>query len=172
MAAVGLSTGRDAVKGTLVSAMTEAEGGVSDNSSSAGRQHLLGGHGVVFHADSKAPPSDITTEVTSTLPSPDVDNSVSTDTTSTTNNTAPATTNTAKQQKNKVKIPVPPKKLLKSVGQAISDWHMIEDGDRILLGLSGGKDSLCMLHLLRHFQKIAPIRFEIACATVDPQTGM
>lgn len=45
--------------------------------------------------------------------------------------------------------PIPaPKKLSKLVGQAIMDWSMIEEGDRILLGLSGGKDSLAMLHIL------------------------
>lgn len=46
----------------------------------------------------------------------------------------------------------PPKKIMKLVGQAIKDWNMIEDGDRILLGLSGGKDSLTMLHTLIAFQ--------------------
>lgn len=64
----------------------------------------------------------------------------------------------------------PPKKILKLVGQAIKDWNMIEDGDRLLLGLSGGKDSLALLHTLVALQKRAPIKFEIACATVDPQT--
>lgn len=37
---------------------------------------------------------------------------------------------------------------MKAVGQAIKDWGMIEDGDRLLLGLSGGKDSLALLHIL------------------------
>lgn len=46
---------------------------------------------------------------------------------------------------------------------------MIHDGDRVLLGLSGGKDSLTLLHLLIHFQRHAPIRFEIGAVTVDPQ---
>lgn len=63
-----------------------------------------------------------------------------------------------------------PKKIMKLVGQAIKDWSMIENGDRILLGLSGGKDSLCLLHVLLALQKRAPVKFEIACATVDPQT--
>jgi tRNA(Ile)-lysidine synthase TilS/MesJ/thiol-disulfide isomerase/thioredoxin len=47
---------------------------------------------------------------------------------------------------------------------------MIEDGDRLLLGLSGGKDSLALLHVLVALQKKAPVRFTIACATVDPGT--
>ena len=64
----------------------------------------------------------------------------------------------------------PPKKVMKLVGQAVKEWNMIEDGDRLLLGLSGGKDSLALLHILVALQKRAPVRFEIACATVDPQT--
>lgn len=53
---------------------------------------------------------------------------------------------------------------------AVKEWNMIEEGDRLLLGLSGGKDSMALLHILLALQKRAPIRFEIACATVDPQT--
>ena len=60
----------------------------------------------------------------------------------------------------------PPKNIIRLVGQAICDWNMINDGDRLLLGLSGGKDSLALLHILLAFQKKAPIKFEIACATV------
>lgn len=62
----------------------------------------------------------------------------------------------------------PPKSLLRSVGRAIADYAMIRDGDRILLGLSGGKDSLSLLHILRHLQRHAPIRFELGAITVDP----
>ena len=65
---------------------------------------------------------------------------------------------------------VPPKKIMKLVGQAVKEWNMIEDGDRLLLGLSGGKDSLALLHILLALQKRAPVKFDIACATVDPQT--
>lgn len=43
---------------------------------------------------------------------------------------------------------VPPKKIMKMVGQAVKEWCMIEEGDRLLLGLSGGKDSLALLHIL------------------------
>lgn len=45
---------------------------------------------------------------------------------------------------------------------------MIRNGDRVLLGLSGGKDSLSLLHVLLDLQKRAPIKFELAAATVDP----
>jgi len=62
----------------------------------------------------------------------------------------------------------PPKKLLKPVGRAIADYQMIEDGDRLLLGLSGGKDSLSLLHLLHHIKSYAPVSFDLVVATVDP----
>ncbi len=63
----------------------------------------------------------------------------------------------------------PPKSLLRQVGRAIADYAMIRDGDRILLGVSGGKDSLSLLHILMHLQTYAPVRFELAALTVDPQ---
>lgn len=68
------------------------------------------------------------------------------------------------------KFSTPPKKFMKAVGQAIKEWGMIQDGDRLLLGLSGGKDSLALMHTLRALQIRAPVKFEFACATVDPQT--
>ena len=64
---------------------------------------------------------------------------------------------------------VPPKSLLRPVGRAIKDFDMIREGDRILVGLSGGKDSLSLLHLLLHLQRHAPVRFEVGALTVDPQ---
>jgi tRNA 2-thiocytidine biosynthesis protein TtcA len=48
---------------------------------------------------------------------------------------------------------------------------MIEEGDRILLGLSGGKDSLALLHVLHHLQANSPVHFKLACVTVDPGTA-
>lgn len=62
----------------------------------------------------------------------------------------------------------PPKALLRPVGRAIGDYAMIRADDRILLGLSGGKDSLSLLHILRHLQRHAPVHFEIGAITVDP----
>ncbi|TMW64640.1 hypothetical protein Poli38472_011520 [Pythium oligandrum] len=67
-------------------------------------------------------------------------------------------------------FPTAPKKLMRWVGQALMQWNMIEEGDRILLGVSGGKDSLSLLHILLNVQKRAPVKFYLACATVDPQT--
>lgn len=63
----------------------------------------------------------------------------------------------------------PPKVLMRPVGRAIADYQMIREGDRVLLGLSGGKDSLTLLHALLHLQRHAPIRFEVGAVTVDPQ---
>jgi tRNA 2-thiocytidine biosynthesis protein TtcA len=64
----------------------------------------------------------------------------------------------------------PPRSLLSAAGRAIGDFSMIREGDRVLLGLSGGKDSLSLLHVLLHLQRKAPVRFELAAATVDPQS--
>ena len=64
-----------------------------------------------------------------------------------------------------------PNNLRRNAGRAIIDYGMIKEGDRILLGLSGGKDSLSLLHLLLHFQRHAPVKFELAAMTVDPQSG-
>lgn len=63
----------------------------------------------------------------------------------------------------------PPKSLLRQVGRAIADYEMIREGDRVMLGLSGGKDSLSLLHTLLHLQRHAPIRFEVEAMTVDPE---
>lgn len=63
----------------------------------------------------------------------------------------------------------PPKSLLRKVGKAIADFDMIRDGDRLLLGVSGGKDSLTLLHILGHLQTYAPVNFELGVITVDPE---
>ena len=62
----------------------------------------------------------------------------------------------------------PPKSILRQVGRAIADFDMIRAGDRVLLGLSGGKDSLTLLQVLLHLQRHAPIAFQVGVITVDP----
>jgi tRNA 2-thiocytidine biosynthesis protein TtcA len=64
----------------------------------------------------------------------------------------------------------PARSLVAAAGRAIGDFRMIREGDRILLGLSGGKDSLSLLHTLHHLQQKAPVKFELLAATVDPQS--
>ncbi|MFM1890990.1 MAG: hypothetical protein RLZ44_67, partial [Pseudomonadota bacterium] len=63
----------------------------------------------------------------------------------------------------------PPKALLRKVGRAIADFDMIRGGDRILLGVSGGKDSLSLLQVLAHLRSYAPVRFDLGVVTIDPQ---
>ncbi len=62
----------------------------------------------------------------------------------------------------------PGRGLQKLVSRAVMHYRMLHHGDRVLLGLSGGKDSLSLLHILRHIQRRAPIDFSIAAVTVDP----
>ncbi|MDD3608331.1 MAG: ATP-binding protein [Halothiobacillaceae bacterium] len=64
----------------------------------------------------------------------------------------------------------PPKSLLRTVGQTLVQYRMLNEGDRVLLGLSGGKDSLSLLHILEHFRRHAPVRFTLAAITIDPMS--
>jgi len=74
------------------------------------------------------------------------------------------------EKKKRFKHTVPPPKLMRLVIQAIIQWEMIEEGDRLLLGLSGGKDSLSLLHCLLEFKRKHPINFDLEVCTIDPMT--
>jgi tRNA 2-thiocytidine biosynthesis protein TtcA len=59
------------------------------------------------------------------------------------------------------------KRLLRDAGRAIADFRLIEPGDRILVGISGGKDSFTLLHLLQQLQRSAPIEFSLVACNLD-----
>jgi tRNA 2-thiocytidine biosynthesis protein TtcA len=59
-------------------------------------------------------------------------------------------------------------KLLSKARQAIKDFDMIQENDKIAVGLSGGKDSLTLLHILKNYQRFSPQKFELIAITLNP----
>jgi tRNA 2-thiocytidine biosynthesis protein TtcA len=57
--------------------------------------------------------------------------------------------------------------MTKKAGKAIWDYQMLKEGDKVLIGVSGGKDSLALLRILKERMKFVPIKFEIMACFVD-----
>ena len=58
-------------------------------------------------------------------------------------------------------------KILSSLRRAIDSYNLINDGDRIAVGVSGGKDSLVLLEALHNYSKFSPYKFEVVGITID-----
>jgi tRNA(Ile)-lysidine synthetase-like protein len=59
------------------------------------------------------------------------------------------------------------KKLLRVAGKTNATFKLIGEGDKVLVGLSGGKDSLALVHVLKHIQRHAPFNFEFEACTIN-----
>jgi tRNA 2-thiocytidine biosynthesis protein TtcA len=66
---------------------------------------------------------------------------------------------------------MPIKKIMSKLGKTNAEFELIEEGDKILVGLSGGKDSLTMIHAMAEQQRRAPFKFEFLAVTVGYGMG-
>lgn len=64
-------------------------------------------------------------------------------------------------------FPAIERRLTRGLARAVTDFGMLEEGDRVMVCVSGGKDSYTLLHLLRELSRRAPIRFELVVVNVD-----
>jgi len=71
------------------------------------------------------------------------------------------------KQKSRVQFNKLQKRLRHSVGDAIADYNMIENGDKVMVCVSGGKDSFTLLDVLMNLQKTAPVDFELIAVNLD-----
>lgn len=58
------------------------------------------------------------------------------------------------------------KKILGCIRKAVKDFDMIEDGARVAVGISGGKDSMTLLYAMKLFQRFSPVKFELEALTI------
>ncbi len=63
------------------------------------------------------------------------------------------------------------KKILKQLGRTNVNFELIKEGDKVLVGLSGGKDSLTLIHALKHIQRVAPYDFTFKAVTISYGMG-